>query len=277
MKLVIIVSITFILFVSCSSKPEYNEQKNYQAYISDCNNGYSDIKYYCIEDSLTYSKKAKEYYKYNHREANGFIITDYKEGVCINRCLYDISYSTISIPKKIDNKPVVKIGAYLDGYEVIGAFANNNSVEINLPSTVKYISSITIEAVRGVVEEKERYKCTDITSFTVDKNNPYYCSHNGGLYSKDNKKLLYLNTNESNKFVVPNYVIDFEPSNGIDDLMESVCIEKNVKRINTYIDMGESGITPNKYCKPSVIIKGYKNTVAEKWAKKHGCKFIALN
>jgi hypothetical protein len=269
--------ILIILFSGCCGIVyNYNVKVCYEEYISDCNNGYDDVPYYCVEDSMINSDKAQEYYKYNNRRIGDFLITDYLNGVCVNRYFGDSSYKTISIPESIDGKPVVKIGTYLEGEKVIGAFGGNTLVNIELPSSVKVISSVAIMSARWMIPEDSRDEYVDISGFTVDENNNYYATDNGSLYTKDFKTLLWLN-DSNQKIVVPEYVETFEPSNGVYDLLKSITIGKNVKKINTFIDKGESGTEPDKNYTPEVVIKGYKNTEAEKWAKKQYAKFKSLD
>lgn len=278
-KLLIFMLILIFAFSCCGclNNVYYKDLTGYKEYISDRNSGYKDIPYYCVEDSMTNNSNAREYYIHNSRRVGNYLITDYLDGVCINKYYGDASYRTISIPQFIDNKPVIKLGAYLDGEDIVGAFGGNVSVKIILSSSVKVISSVTIMSARWMIPENSRYQYVDINSFDVDENNKYYSSNNGSLYTKDFKKLLWLNNNEGNELIIPEYVEIFEPSNGIEDLLKSVTIGKNIKKINTFIDRGENGTEPDKHCIPDVKIRGYKNTAAEKWAKENYAKFVPID
>lgn len=299
MKKLIIFLLMLILAFSCSgcfNKVYYKDLTGYKEYISDDKSGYEDVPYFCTENHLYNNKKAREYYKNNIRRSGNFLITDYENGICINRYygdFYSTAYDTITIPETIEGKPVVKLGGYVDGFdvldmdnEVVGAFGGNVNVTLEIPATVKYISSNSIEKSIGIIPKRDRYIFVDIFQFVVDDENPYYTSKNGALYTKDLKKLLWVNTEgayEDNPdwkgygYIVPDFVEVFEPANGVHDLLESITIGKNVKKINTGIDKGESGLEPNKHCIPEVKIRGYKNTAAEKWAKENYAKFVPLD
>ena len=47
----------------------------------------------------------------------------------------------------------------------------------------------------------------------------------------------------------------------------ALVIGKNVKKIDTFIDMGEDGCEPNPDVTINVAVHGYKGTAAEEWAK----------
>ena len=299
MKKLLISILVLILAFSCSgcfNNVYYKDLTGYKEYISDNKSGYEDVPYFYTENNLYNNKKAREYYKNNIRRSGNFLITDYEDGICINRYYGDshsTAYDTITIPETIEGKPVVKLGGYVDGFdvldmdnEVVGAFGGNVNITLEIPATVKYISANSIEKSIGIILERERYIFVDIFQFVVDDGNPYYASKNGALYTKDFKKLLWVNTEgayegnpdwNGNGYIVPDFVEVFEPANCVHDLLESITIGKNVKKINTGIDKGEDGTEPNKYCIPDVKIRGYKNTAAEKWAKDNYAKFVPLD
>ncbi len=233
-----------------------------------------------------------EYYKSNNRVCGDFIITDYKDGVCINRFIgggdkYEI---TIYVPEVLEGKKVVKIGAYprdenvrdISEISLNGAFAGCHQCKVVLPSSLKYIGYYSFLDYTGIVSDEEKKNRAIISEIEVDKNNKYYYSDNGILYSKDKKSLLYDSAlswhgNWNDDYVVPEYVETFEPSNGVYGYLPGITIGKNVKTINTCMDKGEEGIEPNPDVIPDIVIKGYKGTAAEKWAKEQYAKFKALD
>ena len=130
------------------------------------------------------------------------------------------------------------------------------------------------------IENRDNY--TFVKNIQVDENNKYYASKDGVLYTKDMKSLLfdaklgwYYCTESS--YSVPDFVENFEPSNGIAENLGSIVFEKSIKKINTFIDKGENGVEPDPEYRLNVVVKGYKNTVAEKWAEKQYAKFKALD
>lgn len=56
----------------------------------------------------------------------------------------------------------------------------------------------------------------------------------------------------------------------------ALVIGKNVKKIDTFIDMGEDGCEPNRNITLDVAVHGYKGTVAEEWAKEWYADFIEI-
>lgn len=283
-------ALMFIMFLSgCSASSNYMEISGYKNYISDTNAGYYDIVHYNVVDSMENNSNAREYFIKNNRRKGDYLITDYEDGVCINKFYGSPdSNGIINIPETIDNKSVVKLGGYIESIDdenVIGAFGGYADIIIKIPSTVKVISQNATMNNSGIIPEESRYMFVDIFGFEVDKNNPYYSSKNGTLYSKDYTKLLWVNTmgRDNNnpdwfidEYIVPEYVETFEPSNGIYCLLNKIKIGKNVKKINTYIDKGESGIEPDPDLVPDVIICGYNDSIAEKWAKEQYAKFEEL-
>lgn len=294
-NITIIFSLLLLLTLSsCKDYTNYKNEEGYQEYISDCNTGYEDVPYYFAEDSMTESASARKYFKKNCRRVGDFLITDYMDGVCINKYCGFLFGDDLIIPEKIDGKPVVKLGGYFegdieteDGYkEIIGAFGGNASVTIHIPSTVKIITQEAVWFDRGMISDEDKYKYVYIIGFDVNKDNPYYYSSEyGNLYSKDMKTLLY--SQNYNEFkseyengesitVIPNYIENFSPSNGI-SMDERLKFDKTIKKINTYIDMGESDSSELDPKYNGVVIYGYKNTVAEKWANEQHAIFVSLD
>lgn len=293
---IVILTILFLIVLSsCVPKDTSNfkNEEGYKEYISDNSSGYKDVPYYDCNEAMDESLKAIEFYKNNNRRCGDYIITNYEDGVCINRYVGfkpQLEGAVLEIPETLESKPVVKIGCYPENINAkdtlditsLGAFAGCTGYTLKIPSTVKYIGSRAFLYYSGIIPEDRRDDFTFVNSIEVDKDNKYYASQDGVLYTKDMKSLLfdaklgwyYCNINS---YTVPDFVENFEPSNGIDDSLNSIIFSKNIKRINTFIDKGEGGIKPNKHCIPEVKIRGYKNTAAEKWAKKQYAKFVPLD
>lgn len=275
------ITISAVLLSSCSEKDytNYKNEEGYEEYISDTDAGYDDLPYYNCEESMEKSKAALRYYENNSRRCGDYIITDYEDGVCINRYVGFWKWEEISVPETLDGKPVVKIGAYPvdNGERFYGVFSGCNDFTLILPSTVKYIGNRTFLFYSGIVSEDERDDFTLVNSVKVSEDNPYYTAVDGVLYSKDKKALLYdsnlLWINLGKSYNVPNFVEVFEPSNGVADCGATITIGENVKKINTFIDKGEDGTEPNPYAKPWIVVRGEKDSAAEKWAKEQYAKF----
>lgn len=125
-----------------------------------------------------------------------FYITDYKNGVCINR--YNGKDRNIVLPETLDGKKVIKIGAdvSVDESDVLYnlPFADREIKSITIPSTVKYI---VLDALDCYNKSGEDY----LESIYVDGDNPYYSSVDGILYNKDKTCLLQIPRNYRNKTV----------------------------------------------------------------------------
>lgn len=127
-----------------------------------------------------------------------YYITDYKEGVCINR--YVGNEKDVVIPSTLDGKEVLKLGADINqdeyGFNYDLPFVDGEITSITLPSTVKVIVLDTFDSI-----DAENGK-GNLENIYVDSENPYYTSVNGILYNKDKTCLLQIPNNYQNKTVV---------------------------------------------------------------------------
>lgn len=249
-----------------NNSKEYTKIDGYNEYIATGNTGYEDIQYFNIDNDIP-NEKAYEYYKKNKRVVGNYTITDYEDGVCLNKInTTPEDESEIKIPETIDGKPVVKIGSYVrdesakfDDIFLCNPFNRAMHCTVTLPSTVKYISSDALLSPTFMVEDEDRDIYAYIDAFEVVSDNPYYSSYNKNLYSKDYSKLLYLyddsyisdvmlETEEhypSESIVADGYhkpLKVFEPVNGINGNHDMVIFDCNcLRKINTFVDYGESG------------------------------------
>lgn len=290
----IILSIMLLCLIivptACSDKKDTDakSQEGYSEYVKCLLNGKDSG---IVSTSLADNENALKYYKSNLRKSGDFMITDVEDGVCINQYLgndYDVT-----IPEKLDGKPVIMLGGYLyddnnSSSEIFGAFSNPilDSRTIIVPSSVKYIDSSLMFHYSGMVNSYLIDNSKTYYTFEVHMDNPYFYSGSGCLYSKDKKDLIYINfnsyANNNNKktdFKVKDTVENFDLIENIPSDL-SVCFEfgKNIKEINANIDYGEDGNKPNKELaeKSGLSVKGYKGTAAEKWAEEQYLNFIAI-
>ncbi|MCR5653882.1 MAG: hypothetical protein K6F88_08810 [Ruminococcus sp.] len=116
---------------------------------------------------------------------------DYKNGVEIV-----LAPDSGKIPEKIDGKPVIRLGGYLDcspESESVDTYFTSfddgegigNVEKITIPSGVKEIVFDTFESLR------------DLEKINVSPNNPYYSSVDGILYNKEKTVLLFIPLNHS--------------------------------------------------------------------------------
>lgn len=294
------ITVLFLITIcSCNMQSnEYTQIKGYDEYIATGNAGYEDIPYFNIENDIP-SEKVYEYYKKNKRVVGNYTITDYEDGVCLNKInTTPEDESEIKIPETIDGKPVVKIGSYIaddsvafENIVLCNPFNGATDCTVFLSSSVKYISKVALVYPRFMIEDDDKNKYAYITGFEVDSENPYYSSYEGTLFSKDYLKLLYLKENQSYYCVwinsIPNIPQNsdssvselevFEPANGIQDTMDMIVFHDTPQKINTFIDFGEDGQEPNTDLVPNVVIMGQKSTEVEYWAKKYNARFVVEN
>ena len=139
---------------------------------------------------LAVDKKIEGYISKMYKSGD-FLVSDYNGGICINR--YVGNEKDVVIPEKIDGKNVIKIGLYferswddtsdgIDGsiYFQRNAFYETGVKSIYLPSGLKEIVMYSF-----YISEKNTLK-----SIKVSKENPYYLSVNGILFSKKPLKVL---------------------------------------------------------------------------------------
>ena len=277
----------------------YKDLPGYEAYISDRNAGYEQASYYCGYNAIEgyeddeESSEARKYYKRNARRCGDYLITDYEDGICINR--YYGTFNEIKIPEELAGKPVVKLGAYLetgknvdipDECEAVSAFSGIRDCTLYIPATVKYISSDTLWEYLGYINSEETIgDSPHISQIYVDEDNPYYYSENGNLFTKDKKTLLFLNKDISD-YTVPDFVENFIPSDNIPESLRNLTLGKNIKFIDASIldsegcDVSEcyDKESYEEYCFDSdITVKGYKGTIAEEWAEKYYQEFVPLD
>ena len=145
-------------------------------------------KYYKSIDGNLYSKDGKTLIQYAiGKEDSDFVIPNTVTNIGNFAFLASEFLISVEIPSSVTN-----IGE--------GAFFNCiNLINIEIPKTV---TSISIKAFSG---------CYCLSSIEVDKNNQYYQSIDGNLYSKDGKTLMqYLNSKENTKFIIPHTVTSID-------------------------------------------------------------------
>jgi hypothetical protein len=157
----------------------------YKEYVNDRNTG--NITSFCgTVPSVSNNKKARAYYKKNVRQSGNYLITNYLDGICINKVV-DIEKWDYKIPEQIEGLPVVKLGCWLDGDSiepfVVIDQSSYSAKEVQLSKFVKYIDS----------ENLDRYWL--YIYYSVDKTNPYYTTDENldALYAIENgeKKSAY--------------------------------------------------------------------------------------
>lgn len=186
MKKVLICLFCCILIASsCLALVVNNDKVSYYNMYESCNN-FEEIK-----DVKAQDQKAKEYMDSMYK-CGDFFVTDYKDGVCINQ--YVGKDKKVDIPENINGKKVLKIGMYpganqtasFEYMDTYGHFIRYNAFEytevewVCIPSGVKEIAQGTFDGLH-----------TNIKGVSVKKNNPFYASFMGMLFSKEYHKIVF--------------------------------------------------------------------------------------
>lgn len=162
-----------------------NDKIPYYNIIENCN-GFEEIK-----DAKLQDQKAIEYIDSMYK-CGDYLVTDYKEGICINQ--YIGKEKAVNIPEKINGKKVLKIGMYPGANQTASfdymddnghfmkynAFENTSVERISIPSGVKEIAQGTFDGVH-----------TNIKYISANIDNPYYFSILGVLFSKEYHKVIF--------------------------------------------------------------------------------------
>lgn len=193
LSIFVLISILFCLFYIPLSDEEiiqdgnriYYPQIPYYSFFDECDGALFNNLSVLEED-----KKTEEYMNKVY-EADGFWVSDYKGGICINR--YVGNEKNVTIPEKINGKDVIKIGIYFerswddaaDGiscskYIFKNAFDETEIESVFLPGSVKEIVADTFCFSND----------NNLRKINVSKENPYYFSVNGILCSKKPLKIL---------------------------------------------------------------------------------------
>lgn len=144
-----------------------------------------DIPYYECIDSVFYDRDIRgieDYHNKIYSYYGKYGLSEYQDGVCVHFCF--INKKRVKIPEMLDGKKVVAFGYYSDEDVLSTAFEQGNVeslvTSIHIPSGVKYIANGTF-----TTESLKKLKW-----ISVDKDNPYYFSFCGMLFSKETNELL---------------------------------------------------------------------------------------
>lgn len=236
-----------------NSKSAFSKPKKYN-YIKRAKEGYdysytskyanilnTDVPYYNYGDPLenmyytkSCKKKAEER---NKTKDNGkFRYRDFKEGVEI---AHVYSENTVTIPEKINGKPVLKLGGEITGYEDGGKCYRESTWDNYAKKVV--VSKNVRDIVCGTFSNMEYLK-----EIEVSKDNPYYSSANGILYNKDKTVLLYIPLkNPAQTISIPRTVKTIYSLFSAET--KTVNVPKSVNKIkggieNTVFDAQENGL-----------------------------------
>ncbi len=283
-----------ILFTGCKSKDysNYKNQIGYKEYIN-IEKSNKSVPYFGFYIDIE-NNNLRQYLENNMRRCCDYLITNYLDGICINR--YVGSDNVINIPETLEGKPVIMLGEFVaetdeDGDSLCaGAFGGIDYCRLSISKNVKYIAyHVFYDHYFNECDFDAEYGNL-YASIEIDRDNPYYVSEEKCIYSKDKKTVLYYNPYENfsigKDLIIPDTVEYFEPLNPLVDDDYKIIFGKNIKRIEACVELGDDGVTPHKieegfggekYFEPIVKVECYKGTVAEKWAKKHNLKYSYID
>ena len=190
-----------------------------------------------------------------------------KKGLLYNKNMTAL----LHVPDNYQSKSVV----IPDGVKVLYSVISKETQKVRVPKTVEKIELIS---PFDFFEKNEsdwtvNAYCTEynLNSIEVVGENKSFSSENGVLYNKEKSELIaYPYAKHDKEFAVPESVITI----GEIDATE-------IRHLNILV-VGKETENIKMLCDPQTAkalktIKGYKGTAAEKYAKKNGFKFVALD
>ena len=173
----------------------------------------SQNSWYTDVDGVIYSKDKKQLIRCPIARNGKYIIPDYVEIITASAFQY-CKISEVTIPNS-----VTQIGQM--------AFFNCNSLEsIHIPASVNELAGDALSA------------CMELSTITVDTNNPNYIAEDNVLFDK-NKTILYLYpTIKGGEYIIPNTVTELGEAFHSNKYTTSVTIPKSVTKM-TYYSFGD--------------------------------------
>ena len=191
--------------------------------ISDDTVFYQRVPYYSVEERILDTEEFERYRKALYRSGD-FLVSAYKDGICINR--YLASARDVEIPEKIDGKQVIKIGSYpkwsdyYQNYTFGSVFEDRSIKTVLIPSSVKEIAAGSFENVMDAV--------------TVHEDNAYYASQDGMLYNKTKDYLLFVPENAADStFAVPENVVRITDDVLTCEAIDTLVLHEKIEQIHS--------------------------------------------
>lgn len=150
----------------------YKSIAGYKEYISDRDKG--EVTSFCgMATILEKNNKARSYYKNNVRKSGNFLITNYLDGICINKVI-DITKWDFKIPEQIEGLPVIKLGSYLDNNDCFRPFASLVGVNVKFVMDEGGYKVVRLSKNVKYIEADNLFRYENYIIYSVDKENPYY-------------------------------------------------------------------------------------------------------
>ena len=203
---------------------------------------------------------------------------------------YNGSAANVTIPSEIDGYKVCGIGDY--------AFQSSNMKSVYIPDTVTFLGfcafngcsslkTVSIGSGLAVFWGQDFGQgfcafdyCTALNSISVSASNNYYSSEDGIMYDKEKTYIeLYPQGKKDTTYTVPSTIKWLSSlSTNNNPYLKTITIPASVKDIYDYavgyIRVGRSDPWQRV---SGFTIKGYKDSVAEIYAKGNGFKFIEIS
>lgn len=165
-------------------------------------------------------------------------------------------------------------------YEIISA----NTIKLNIPLNLKEIFAVDYDAIseskvisKTTTEVFESAENTALKEIAVSNNNKSFSSKDGVFYNRDGTELIMYPYNKQDiEFKVPSNVkkVDDFCINNIKNL-KTFIFNRKIEDIKCYVFY-----SPDEEWRidsPTLTdVKGYKNTIAEKWAKENNLNFTVI-
>lgn len=202
----------------------------------------------------------------------------------------DISWELFSNCENLESVTIPNTVTHIDEYAFYKCI---NLSSITIPNSVEEIcknafsdcvnlQSITIGSglkyFDSIWEELPFYGCSSLETITVSSKNPYFKSSKGVLFDKKKTEILWYPQGKSNtSYVVPNSVKAIYYDTFVyNPYLKEVTIYDKVTKIDDnsvgYIKDGWD----DYYKISGFTIKGYKGTVAERYARNNDFNFVEL-
>lgn len=203
---------------------------------------------------------------------------------------YNGHAADVIIPSTIDGYKVCKIGDY--------AFEGSNMKSVYIPNTVTFLGFCVFNGCRSLktvsigsgldVFWGQSFGqgfcafdyCTALNSISVSASNNYYSSEDGIMYDKEKTHIeLYPQGKKDTTYTVPSTIKWLSSlSTNNNPYLKTITIPASVKDISDYAVGYIRAYPSDPWQRVSgFTIRGYKDTVAEIYAKGNGFKFIEIS
>lgn len=164
-----------------------------------------------------------------------------------------------------------------EGITSVGKLYCPNATQVDVPSTVSYISPRAFEG------------CSSLTTVTISSENMHYTVKNSAVFSKDETMLVCVLPVASGTYEVPEGTVTIGDSSFLDCAVSDIIVPSGVVRIGveamnrpdiktikipkSVVSFSSSGLS---FCRSATTIIGYSGSAAENYANRHGNPFVSI-